>query len=298
LNNAPHQTIPPETRERVRQAAQRLGYCPFAPARMLRAGQSPIVLAVLPFAQIDPGLSERLKEMEPKLAAHGLTLLCYIGMHVQAGLLHPSANVTPSVLLSFADRTDPLIDPFLQQFRAPVLHLLGDDRVQEEIGRMQATFLLQRGKRSLLFATSERGDVQALAERRLGGVRQVCAQAGLQAPAVCALPASRQGARTALRDLLTGCVPPWGICCYNDEVAFAALAALADEDIAVPATAAVVGCDNIPLAEFSVPALTTIAFDPEPALDPLIEAIVALSRGEPNTLVSHETLTLVPRASA
>src|SRR5262249_46247693 len=116
--------------------------------------------------------------------------------------------------------------------------------------------------------------------------------------AVCELPASRKGARTALHDLLTAYVPPWGICCYNDEVAFAILAALADEGITVPATAAVIGCDNIPLAPFSVPALTTISFDPEPALDPLIEAIVALSRGEPISWVLDGNLMLMPRASA
>jgi DNA-binding LacI/PurR family transcriptional regulator len=298
LNNDPHQTIPLETRERVRQAAQRLGYRPFAPARMLRAGQSQVVLAVLPFAQIDPALSRQLKGMEPRLAAHGLTLLCYIGMHPQTGPMHPSAHVTPSVLLSFADRTDPLLTPFLEQFRAPVLHLLGNHQVQEEIGRTQATFLLQGGKRSLLFATSEREDVQELAKYRLGGVRLACAQEGLEAPAVCMLPASRQGARTVLHDCLTRQAAPWGICCYNDEVAFAVLAALADEGIAVPATAAVIGCDNIPLAEFSIPALTTLAVDRESALDPLIEAIVALSQGESISWVPQEVLTLVQRASA
>src|SRR5262249_26339939 len=155
--------------------AERLGYRPFAPARMMRAGHSQIVLAVLPFAQIDPALSQRLKDMEPMLAAQGLTLLCYIGRHLKTGPLHPSANVTPSVLLSFADRTDPLITAFLQQFQAPIMHLLGDDRLQEEIGRMQATYLLQRRKCSILYATPERRDVQVLAERRLGGMRQVCA---------------------------------------------------------------------------------------------------------------------------
>jgi DNA-binding LacI/PurR family transcriptional regulator len=208
LNDDPRQTIPPETRERVRQAAQRLGYRPFAPARMLRAAQSPIVLAVLPFAQVDPALSRQLKEMEPKLAARGLTLLSYIGMHPQTGPLHPSATVTPSVLLSYADRSDSRITSFLEQFQAPVLHLLGDHRAQEEIGRMQATFLLQRGKRSLVFATSEREDVQTLAKRRLEGVRWVCAHAGLAAPAVCALPVSRQEARAALHDLLTSAIAP------------------------------------------------------------------------------------------
>lgn len=298
LNNDPRQTIPPETRERVRKTAQMLGYSPFVPARILRSGQSLLVLAVLPFEQIDPGLSRRVKEIEQKLAAHGLTLICYVGVHPQTGTTHPSANVTPCVLLSYADQTDPIISAFLKQFRVPVLQLIGDAKIQERIGWTQANYLIQRGKHSLIFATSEREDVHFLSQHRLNGVRQACTQWGLADPAVCAIPSSREGARTVLRNLLLDRISPRGICCYNDEVAFAVLAALADEDIAIPMTAAVIGCDNIPLSQFSVPALTTVAFDDERSLDPLIEAIVTLCHGGSIPWVPQETLAIIQRASA
>lgn len=298
LNNDPHQTIPLETRERVLQAVQELGYSPFAPARLLRAGQNQLVLAVLPFEQIDPSLSLLMKDLEQKLAMRGLTLICYVGVHPQTGTLHPSAHVTPSVLLSYADPTDPMITTFLRQFHVPVLQLLGGARMQEKAGKMQADYLIQRGKRSLIFLAAERDDVQILSRHRLNGVRQACTQWELADPVVCILPSSRENARAVLRDALTRSAPPWGICCYNDEVAFAALAALADENIAIPRTAAVIGCDNIPLARWSIPALTTITFDDECSLDPLIEAIVALSRGESVAWTRPETLTLVQRASS
>lgn len=298
LNNDPRQTIPLETRERVLQAAQKLGYSPFAPARLLRAGQSQLVLAVLPFEQIDPALSLRMKELEQKLALHGLTLICHVGVHPQIGTLHPSAHITPSVILSYADQADPMIAAFLQQFHAPVLQLLGDARMQEKVGKMQADYLIQRGQRSLIFLASEREDVRFLSQHRLRGVRQACTQRECADPMVCTIPSSREEARTVLRNALASCVPPWGICCYNDEVAFAVLAALADEEIAIPRMAAVIGCDNIPLAQWSVPALTTITFDNERSLDPLIEAIVALHRGESVSWVQQETMMLVQRASA
>lgn len=44
LSNNPHQSISPATREKVQQAARRLGYRSFAPARLLRTGNSSIVL--------------------------------------------------------------------------------------------------------------------------------------------------------------------------------------------------------------------------------------------------------------
>lgn len=298
LNNDPRQTIPLETRERVLQAAQKLGYSPFAPARLLRSGQSRLVLAVLPFEQVDPALSRALKVLEQRLALHDLTLISYVGVHPQVGTMHPSAHITPSVLLSYADQTDPMVAAFLQQFHAPVLHLLGDARMEEKVGKMQAEYLIQSGRRSLIFLASERADVQLLSHYRFRGVQQACLQWECAEPALCVLPSAREEARAALRDTLATGVPPWGICCYNDEVAFAALATLVDENIAIPFTAAVIGCDNIPLAQWSLPALTTIAFDDEAAFDPLIEAIVALSRGESVSWQAQKALRLVKRASA
>lgn len=298
LNHDPRQTIPPETRERVLQAAQQLGYSPFAPARLLRSGQSRLVLAVLPFEQVDPALSHTLKELEQRLALHDLTLISYVGVHPQLGTTHPSAHITPAVLLSYADQADPAVAAFLEPFHAPILHLLDDARVGEQIGQMQAEYLIQTGKRSLIFLGSERQDVQRLSHHRLRGVQQACRQRECANPVVCTLPSSREEARPVLRKALKECPSPWGLCCYNDEVAFTALATLSDEHIAIPFTAAVVGCDDIPLAQWSLPALTTIAFHHASALDSLIEAIVALSRGEAVSWRTQTTLRLVKRASA
>lgn len=297
LNNDPRQTIPPETRERVLRAAQKLGYSPFAPARLLRAGQSQLVLAVLPFEQIDPALSQYLKELEQRLALHGLTLLYYVGRHPQIGTIHPSTHVTPCVLLSYAEQDDPMIADFLRRFHTPVLQLLGDASLQEKVGRMQADYLLERGTRSLIFLGTEREDVQVLLQHRLRGVRQICTQWKCADPVTCTLPAMREEARSILRNALAMGAPPWGICCYNDEVAIAALAVLTDEHIAIPLTAAVIGCDNIPLAQWTVPALTTISFHDEHSLELLVETIVALSRHESVSWEAQKTLMLVERAS-
>src|SRR5690349_4701766 len=71
LNNDARQSIPLETRERVLKAVKELGYSPFSPARILSTGQSNLVLAVLPFEQVDPELARILKALGTKLAAHG-----------------------------------------------------------------------------------------------------------------------------------------------------------------------------------------------------------------------------------
>ena len=297
LNNDPRQSIPPETRERVLKAASELGYHPFTPARVLRAGYSQLVLVVLPFEQVDPGIAHSLKELEARLAARGFSLIWYVGVHAMPGHTHPSANLTPAVIVSFADETDPEIAAFLRQFNVPILSL-SNPATRSTVGSMQVDYLVERGQRRIVFAAPERGDLQRLSQIHLAGVQQDCAERGLEPPLVQVVPATREGARAAIAALLKEQSPPFGVCCYNDEVAFAVMAALSDAGISIPDSVAVVGCDDIPLAQFSAPPLTTIRFDNQHVLDLLTENILAASHGEPIQEAAPVSLALIVRQSA
>ncbi len=66
----------------------------------------------------------------------------------------------------------------------------------------------------------------------------------------------------------------------------------------VPEDAAVIGCDNIPLAQFSIPALTTIGFENQQLLDVLTKNILAASHGEPIQELPSPHLSIVIRQSA
>jgi DNA-binding LacI/PurR family transcriptional regulator len=296
LNNDPRQSIPPETRERVLKAAHTLGYRPFAPARILRAGYSRLVLVVVQFEQVDPNMARDLHYLEAGLAEHEYSLIWHVGAHITAGLTHPSANLTPAVVISCVDETDPAIAAFLRQFGVPILSMSTVTSGQT-VGRIHVTHLAQHGKRRMVFAAPERRDVQHLAQARLDGVRQECAELALEPPFVQVVPLSRSGSREAIAKILTHRSPPLGICCYNDEVAFAVLAALSDAGIPVPGSVAVIGCDDIPTAQFSIPPLTTIAFNNRQFLDLLIENVLAASHGEPAQEAPQIPLSVVMRAS-
>jgi DNA-binding LacI/PurR family transcriptional regulator len=297
LNNDPRQSIPPETRERVLKAANDLGYRPFAPARILRAGYSRLVLVVLQFEQVDPAVARDLKELEGRLAARGFSLIWYVGLQTMVDHTHPSSNLTPAVIVSFVDETDPAIAAFLRQFHVPILSLSSTTN-RQAVGRAQVTYLVQHGLCRIVFAAPWRSDVQRLARAHLEGVRQRCAELALEPPFVQIMPPSRRDAQEAIAHLLSHQSPPFGVCCYNDEVAFAVLAALSDTGIPIPESVAVMGCDDIPLAQFSTPPLTTIRFDKGPQLDLLVENILAASRGEPLQEVPPSPLSVIVRASA
>ncbi|HVB23200.1 MAG TPA: LacI family DNA-binding transcriptional regulator [Ktedonobacteraceae bacterium] len=297
LNNDPRQSIPPGTRERVLMVAKELGYRPFTAARILRAGYSRIVLVVLPFELVDPAIARSLKELEGELAAHGFSLIWYVGLHTTMGHIHPSANLTPAVIVSYTDETDLAIEAFLQQFNVPILSM-SNETSRQTIGRAQVSYLFERGQSRIVFAAPERQDVQWLAQARLDGVRQRCAEYALDPPFVQVIPSSREGAREAITHLLAQQSPPFGVCCYNDEVAFAVLAAFSDVGVQVPESVLVIGCDDIPLAQFSIPPLTTISFDNSQWRDLLVENILAASRGDPTREVFPSPYLVIVRVSA
>ena len=126
LNNDPRQTIPPETRERVLNAAKELGYHPFAAARTLRAGYSRIVLAVLPFEQIDPAIARTLRDLEAGLSEQGFSLICHVGVPAPSQHTHPSSNLSPAVVAVFTNEADSATSAFLREFDAPIIwmHIL------------------------------------------------------------------------------------------------------------------------------------------------------------------------------
>ena len=297
LNNDPRQSIPLETRERVLKVARDLGYRPFTAARILRVGYSRIVLVVLQFEMVDPAMARSLKELEAALAGKGFSLIWYVGVHTALGHIHPSANLTPAVIVSLVDETDAAISEFLHQFNVPILSL-NNETSRQPVGKAQVSYLAARGQRHMVFAAPERHDVQWLAQERLDGVRQGCAERALEPPIVQVVPASRSDAHEAIMHLLTQQSAPFGVCCYNDEVAFAVLAACSDTGIRVPESVAVIGCDDISLAQLSIPSLTTITFDDSQWLATLTENILAASRGEPIREALPKPLSIIVRMSA
>ena len=297
LNNDPRQTIPPETRERVLKAARKLRYRPFAPARMLRAGYSRLILGVVQFEQVDPKMASDMHYLEAELARRGFTLIWHVGSEFPGGPTHPSVNLAPAVVIAYVDGSIPVLTDFLHQFDVPILSLV-NSTIRQNAGRAQVAYLAEHGKRQMVFAAPERGDLQSLSRDRLEGTRSECAKLGLRPPLVQVVPSSRSGVQKAIAKMLTRRAPPLGICAYNDEVAFAVLAALSDANISIPESVAVIGCDNIPLSELSIPPLTTISFNNRQFLDLLIENTLAASKGESPQKDICVPLRIVTRGSA
>ena len=126
---------------------------------------------------------------------------------------------------------------------------------------MVAEHLIERGHRRLAVVVNQQQSPGV--GRRVGGFISAARAAGLaEVVRLPALPTMLGG--SALGDVLLDQHPQVsGVFAYNDLVAAGLIAALRRRGVRVPADVAVVGCDDIQLAEVWEPPLTTIRVGPE-----------------------------------
>ena len=104
------------------------------------------------------------------------------------------------------------------------------------------------------------------------------------------VPFDMQGAREVIVEFLESGIEPDAVVCISDVMALAALSTFQDVGLRVPQDIAVVGYDDISLAAYSSPALTTVRQNIRHAGRILVESVLGLIRGEdvPDTTLSSE----------
>jgi DNA-binding LacI/PurR family transcriptional regulator len=307
LNDTPGAAISEETRARVRASAERLGYTPSAAARTLRRGRSDLVLYVLPDWPLGPAVDTLLDHLAGELAERGLSLLVH---HLRGGrpLSELWRTVIPRAVVGFTAFT-PEDREAMRRAGIQVLGNLHDDdpgvagtfsASQRAIGRLQARHLVNRGHEVIGYAAATDPRVQQFVEMRLEGVRAECAEAGLPAPVVRPVDLTLDSAAGAIRAWRGHTPPVTALAAYNDEVAIALLAGLRAERLTAPDDMAVIGVDDIPGAQFTVPPLTTVSQSLDEQARHLAALVVAGLEGDAETPqdAQHETLELVVRESA
>src|SRR5919202_4352927 len=106
LNAVPHQKIPETTRQRILDAAARLGYAPSPAARALRSGRSDVVLCLLPDWPIGPTVGAMLQHLSAALADAGLTLLAHPRVGDGTRVSRVWQAITPAAVMAFEDFDD------------------------------------------------------------------------------------------------------------------------------------------------------------------------------------------------
>lgn len=259
-----------ETRNAVRAIAQRLRYVPHGAARSLITRRTATIGLILPdlYGEF---FSELIRGVDAAARAHGYHLLVSSShadrAEVDAALRLMRGRVDGIVvMLPQPDAHLPLPDAA----RLPVVRIGGSDGdmgadaivVANRAGaRAMVRHLVELGHRRIAVITGASDNADA--DERLRGYREALREAGL-APSAALEAAGdfseASGFRAAMT-LLASHPAPTAVFALNDAMAIGALSALRSGGLTVPGDVAVVGFDDIPMASYVDPPLTSVHVD-------------------------------------
>lgn len=262
--------IPPATTQRLKRLAGRLGYVPSAMARGLKTSHSG-VLGVVVSNIADPFLGEVVRGIEAGVLEAGYSLFLS-DSHRDAdrakAILRALAErrVEGAIICSSAITPDQLVE--LSQFGVPLVlvnNLVGGTRAHglaiDDVhgGRLMTEHLLGLGHRRIAYLGNAIGGQSS--QDRCAGYRAALAAAGLEPNPAWELtgPTGRPEGGVAGAEAFLALDPrPTALFCFNDLMALGALQRLKQAGLRVPADVSVGGFDDIFLAEYADPPLTTI----------------------------------------
>ncbi len=262
-----HTNVTTETRGRIHEAARRLRYVPHEGARSLTRRRSDAIGVVLP--DLFGGFfSEVIRGIDKVAHANGLQLLL--------SNMHGSPHETASAIRAMRGRVDGLLvmppdsdgDHLYDALPAGLPTVLLDhDRshasadavgIDNHGGAFAMTeHLVTSGYRNIAHIAGPRHNRDAR-ERQRGFVDAMASLTGERAAMIVPGDFTEAGGAEAARLLIAGRVPFDAIFCANDMTALGCMSVLGDAGLSIPADVGVAGFDDIALAQYAAPPLTTM----------------------------------------
>ncbi|MCF8979709.1 MULTISPECIES: LacI family DNA-binding transcriptional regulator [Pseudomonas syringae group] len=262
-------TVAPELVEKVRAAAQSLGYVANPAARALASSCSQTVVVLVPSLS-NQLFIETLEAIQDVLRPRGLDVVIgnyhYSPEEEEKLLRNHLVNRPRGILLTGFDRT-PASHQMLEASGIPCVHMMELDArqgaysvgfSQEQAGAQAALHLLGRGRTRLAYMAAQL-DTRVL--QRGAGFRQVLEDAGLfdaELQVTTPLPSSIGLGGELFARLLDEHPDVDGIFFCNDDLAQGASLEALRLGVAVPQRVSLVGFNDLPGSAHMVPRLTSI----------------------------------------
>jgi LacI family transcriptional regulator len=257
-----------ETRTRIRAAAHELRYAPNSAARSLSARRTGTLGVLLPDLH-GAFFSEVIRGIDLAVQRHGLHLLLS-GSHnergeVAAALRVMRGRVDGIILMSSAVDAETLVAELPESLPVVLLNCAVRDARFDSVdiddaggARAMVEHLVACGHRRVALVGGPPRNHDAGERRR--GWRQALRAAGIEPRPEWELPgdfSEGAGHRAALA-LLALAPRPTALFAANDAMAIGALSALREAGVRVPEDVAVAGFDDVPIARYVTPPLTTV----------------------------------------
>jgi DNA-binding LacI/PurR family transcriptional regulator len=292
VNERPY--VATETRRRVQQALDELGYRPNLAARNLRHGRSGMIALVVPELSV-PYFTELTEFVIEEAARHGYTVVVdptagdpererqLVMSNDRAmlfdGLLFSPLGLGDDDLRDLSGRT-PMVLLGERVTKAGLDHVTIDNVAA---AREATEHLLATGRRVIAAIGDRPGETTGTAHIRTQGYRAALEAAGHEPrPELMLSPQRfhREDGAELMNRLLDLPERPDAVFCYNDLLALGALRAAHERGVRVPDDVAVIGFDDTAEGRFSTPTLTTIAPDKRSLAQVAMERLLARLEGD------------------
>ncbi|RPI27738.1 MAG: LacI family transcriptional regulator [Acidobacteria bacterium] len=258
-----------ETAQRIRDMATAMGYRPNAVARGLVTRRTRTIGAVVT-TLTDPFHGEVLSGVEELASDHHYSVFvanCNADADREIRVVKLFQERRVDGIVVMCSRVGALYAPLLRELKIPIVLInsnypndVFDSVAIDNLGAsLQAVqHLISLGHSQIAYL----GDQFGLDSdrERFAGYRQALLGAGL--PVVTSLTVcgdgTPEGGQAAAARLLALPEPPTAIFCYNDQSAIGALSAIRVHGLRVPEDVSIVGFDDLRIASFANPPLTTV----------------------------------------
>ncbi|TQJ38586.1 LacI family transcriptional regulator [Arthrobacter sp. SLBN-112] len=274
LNEVSYARVSQETRNKVRSAAEQLGYGPNRLAQALRTQRTGLLGLLSEDIATTPHAGRIILGADEAARARGYNLMV-INTSGSASLESRQADVeallerrVDGILYATMYHRSVELPPNLGSVPSILVDSVAADGdiiavIPDETGgaRVAVRALLEAGHARIGFINNNTTDVPST-RQRLQAFRTTLTEAGIDgdaAPVESAASDAQGGYEAALR-ILAGEEPPTGLFCYNDRMAMGAYRAAAELGLSIPADLSVVGFDDQELIAANLhPGLTTVA---------------------------------------
>jgi len=301
INDYPH--IRDDTRRRVLEAIETLGYQPNLSARGLRSGRTGAISLILPdlrnvyFAELADSVMTAAAKRDLVVMIvpsdgnreRELEILRGPRMRMVDGILY-SVLALGQEDADLVDIPTPLVLLGERIFGGPTDHVTMKNVAA---ARAAAEHMLSIGRRRILAFGAHDNEVIGSAGLRLAGFREAFDAAGLHHdPALVVNVGSwhRQDGAEAMRAVLASGVEFDAVVAFNDAIALGAMRVMQEAGLRIPDDVAVIGFDNIEETRYSLPTLSTIDPGREEIAETAVRLLVERINGAEETIPPREIM--------
>ncbi|MDC9592771.1 DNA-binding transcriptional regulator CytR [Xenorhabdus sp. IM139775] len=257
------------TRQKVENSVLEVGYYPHSLAKNLRRNDARTILVIVPNIS-DPFFTDVIRGIEETAAEHGYLVLIGDCQHQQQqehafinflitkridGMVLLGSNIPFDVSKEEQKNLPPIVmaNEFAPELELPTVH------IDNLTAAFNATHYLQKlGHKHIACITGP--ETMPLCHYRLQGYIQALRRTGeeIREEYIIRGDFTHESGATLTETLLTLPAPPSAIFCHSDVMAMGAMWQAKKMGLKLPEDLSVVGFDNLNLAQYCEPALTTV----------------------------------------